>query len=276
MEVRWATFLVGIAFVDSGVNGTNSATSRLTRWTRCLLWTTWASGDRIIIHITILIELNWFAWALSTNHLIKWWLCILSSSLWHHTICILCIQSSTNSRFDDLVSRILLLRILLIDNILLELSWLLLRWVLVCLFQRNLLDIHLLLLHSTLTNYRCLIWIEPRFLLIIHIRWLDYYTSDIWAIFKWIISSYMSSYNRFCTRVFRLLCFWVNAKSIIIWLLLLRSFLSLHLFVESFTLLEYLHQFCINLVTVQLLKNVLLMLKLILWLFCLFSSHLLL
>ena len=273
MEVGWATFLVRITFVDGGVDGANGTSSSLARRTRCLLRSTWTSSYWIVIHITVLIELNGLAGTLSTMNLIKWRLGILSCSSRDHAISILCIQSSTNSRFNHLISRILLLWILLVYDVLLELS--LLRWVLVLLFQRNLLNIHLLL-HPTLTNYRCLIRIQPGFLLIVDVRWLNYYPGNVGTIFKLIISRDMPSNNGLCAWIFRLLCFRINTKSIVIWLFWLRSFLSLHLFVEGLTLLEYLHEFCINLITVQLLKDVFLMLKLILWLFCLFSSHLLL
>ena len=158
MQVWSTALLVRIAFVDGGVNGANLSSSCLTRWTWCL-WSTWASSNWIVIQITILIELNRFAWALSTLDLTKWRLCILSSTSRYacHSICILCIQSSSESRFNCLISRILLLWILLIDNILLELS-LLLRILVCLLFQWNLLDIHLLL-HSTLADDRCLIWV---------------------------------------------------------------------------------------------------------------------
>jgi len=153
MNIVRASLLVRITFIDGSIDRSNSSTSGLAWWTWCL-WSTWASSYGIIIHITILIELNRFGWTLSTLDLIEWRLCILPGTSWNHAICILCIQSTANAGFHSLISWILCLLLLLIDNILLELCLLL--WMLVGLFQWNLLNIHLLL-HSSLADNRCLI-----------------------------------------------------------------------------------------------------------------------
>ena len=55
-----------------------------------------------------------------------------------------------------------------------------------------------------------------------------------------------------------------------------RCFLLLHLTVESLPLFEDLHEFVVDLITVQLFEYVLLMLKLVLWLPGLLCSLLLL
>lgn len=60
-------------------------------------------------------------------------------------------------------------------------------------------------------------------------------------------------------------------------LLTLAKFLLLvHLAVQSFSFIEDLHQFLVYLVRIQLLQDVLLVLKLVLWLFLLLQSLLLL
>lgn len=88
----------------------------------------------------------------------------------------------------------------------------------------------------------------------------------------------MASYNWFSTRIFLLLNFLVYGQPLTVSLTVhpFGSLLLLKLFVKGFSLVEYLHQLFIDFVAVELLQNILLVLKLILRLFGLFSSLLLL
>lgn len=77
--------------------------------------------------------------------------------------------------------------------------------------------------------------------------------------------TWVSSLQRLSTLVFRL--FSTHNCS-----LFLSSIFFFHLLVQSFSLFKYFHQFSIHFITIQLFQNVFLVIKLVLWLFCLFSS----
>ena len=70
---------------------------------------------------------------------------------------------------------------------------------------------------------------------------------------------------------------WLSTLILRLWFLIQRNPLTilvflLQLIIEFLPLIEDLHKLIINLVTVELLKDIFLMLKLILWLFCLLGS----
>lgn len=73
----------------------------------------------------------------------------------------------------------------------------------------------------------------------------------------------------------------LSTRSLLWWLLtdarpLIVPFLLFHLIIEGFPLIEDLHQLIVDLITIELFKNVLLMLKLVLRLLSLFGPLLLL
>lgn len=244
MNVRWTTLLVRVALINGSVNGSNSTTSRLAGRTWRLLRPTGSTGHRVVVvHVhVILVYLNWLSWALASMHVVEGGLSVLPGSRHHSSICILGVQSPTESRFDYLVSRVLLLRILLIDNILLELGLLLLLRVLVGLLKWDLLDVHLLLLHTALADYRGLVRVESGLLLlVVDVGRLHHNTCDIWAILESVVAWHMAPDDRLGTGVFGLLRFRINAESVIVLLLLSRPFFSLHLLIEGFSFFEYLH-----------------------------------
>ena len=99
----------------------------------------------------------------------------------------------------------------------------------------------------------CIYLIRVSFLLLTIILWL--LVGDAWV----------SSLQRFSTLVFRLF-------STHNWSLILSSIFFFHLLIQGFSLFKYFHQFGIYFITIQLFQNVFLVIKLILWLFCLLCS----
>lgn len=79
-----------------------------------------------------------------------------------------------------------------------------------------------------------------------------------------IVQIWISSLNWFCALVLWLFCThdWSTLFSVFFF----------HLRIEKLPFFKYFHQFSIHFITIQLFQNVLLMIKLILRLFCLFSS----
>lgn len=187
----------------------------------------------------IVLEKNaLFVWSLSSIFLLvaKGAASVLSCATWAHSIVILGIESSSNTWLMHLIPWIGRL-IVCIFNILLELRV-------------------ILILHWNLLN------ILRRLIVV----WVQFYILLI-AVLILVGIIQIASLNRLSTLILRLLSthYWSDI-----------FIFFFHIGIKYFSFFKDFHQLGINLITIQLLQNAFLMIKLILWLLGLLSSLLLL